>query len=126
MPGKTAKINIRFPANFCTFAIMEKLFYSIGEVAAALDESVSTVRFWTNSFSRFVNPSRTAKGNRQYTADDLETLKQVKHLLKVRGLTLEGAQKELSAGRAGTSKQVKALESLKAIKQQLQEIKKSL
>ena len=47
---------------------MEKLYYSIGEVAGILGESVSLVRFWSNSFPKFIKPKRNAKGNRQFTA----------------------------------------------------------
>lgn len=105
---------------------MDKLFYSIGEAAEALDESVSAIRFWTTSFEKFIKPRRTAKGNRQYTPEELETLKQIKHLLKVEGLTIEGATKKLEAERSSVDKTVKALSSLKSIREQLVEIKKSL
>lgn len=103
---------------------MDKLYYSISEVSQLLDESVSAVRFWSNSFEKFIKPRRNAKGNRQFTAADIETLKQVKHLLKVEGLTLEGAAKKLSGDRTAVDKSVKALESLKRIREQLVEIKK--
>ena len=105
---------------------MEKLFYSIGEAAAELGESVSLVRFWTDSFSNLLKPSRTAKGNRQYTRADLDTLKEIHFLVKGKGLTLEGARKQLSADRSKVGRSVKALESLRAIRAQLLEIKKSL
>ena len=105
---------------------MEKLYYSIGEVAQMLSESISAVRFWTNSFSRYVNPVRTAKGNRQYTAKDVETLRQIHFLVKDRGLTLEGAAKELSASKSAVEDRVKVLDSLKEIRTQLVEIRKSL
>ena len=62
---------------------MEKLFYSISEVSEILGESVSLVRFWSNSFPRHIKPRRNAKGNRMFTADDIEALKQI-HLLKKR------------------------------------------
>lgn len=105
---------------------MEKLFYSIGEAAAAIGESVSLVRFWTKSFPGLLKPSRTQKGNRQFTASDIETLKQIHYLVKDKGLTLEGAAKTMSAEKASVSKSVKAIDSLKSIKAQLVEIKNSL
>ena len=71
---------------------MEKLFYSIGEVAGILGESVSLVRFWSNSFPKFIKPQRNAKGNRLYHPEDVETLRQIQYLLKNQGLTLEGAR----------------------------------
>lgn len=105
---------------------MEKLFYSIGEVSELLGESVSLVRFWTNSFPRHLNPRRNAKGNRLYTADDIEVLRQIHFLVKERRLTLDGANKILLAEKSGVDRSVKALESLKEIRAQLVEIKKSL
>jgi len=105
---------------------MEKLYYSISEVADILGENVSLVRFWTNSFDKLIKPHRTAKGNRQYKAADIETLKQIHHLVKVKGMTLEGAAKQLSAERSTVDKRVKAIDSLKEIKAQLVEIRKSL
>ncbi|MBR5076616.1 MAG: MerR family transcriptional regulator [Bacteroidales bacterium] len=105
---------------------MEKLYYSIGEVAEALGESVSLVRFWSNSFPKLIKPQRNAKGNRQFTAADLETLKQIHYLVKDRGLTLEGAALQLSADRRPVDRSVKALESLKQIRAQLVEIKKNI
>ncbi|MBO6169360.1 MAG: MerR family transcriptional regulator [Bacteroidales bacterium] len=105
---------------------MEKLYYSISEAAGILGESVSLVRFWSNSFPALLKPRRTAKGNRQYTASDIEVLKQIHYLVKDRGLTLEGAAKSLSADKASVSNSVKAIDSLKSIKAQLIEIKNSL
>lgn len=105
---------------------MEKLYYSIGEVARILGEAPSLVRFWSNTFSRFIKPVRNAKGNRQYKADDLETLKQIHFLVKEKGLTLEGAEKQLTEGRRTVDSSVKALDCLKAIRAQLVEIKENI
>lgn len=105
---------------------MEKLYYSIGEVAGLLDENVSAIRFWSNTFTQFIKPARTAKGNRQFTAADLEVFKKIKHLLKVDSLTIEGTIKVLEGDTAKVDNSVKVLESLKQIRGQLVEIKKSL
>ena len=105
---------------------MEKLFYSIGEVAGILGESVSLVRFWSNSFPRLIKPQRNAKGNRQFSAADVETFKQIHHLVKDRGMTLEGAAQQLAADRRPVDRSVKALDSLKQIRAQLMEIKKNI
>lgn len=105
---------------------MEKLFYSIGEVAGILGESVSLVRFWSNSFPKFIKPQRNAKGNRQYTAGDIEALKQIKVLVKDGGMTLEGANKRLTAEKNLVAKKTRALESLKSIRKELEAVRKSL
>lgn len=105
---------------------MEKLYYSISEAAKILDENISLVRYWTTVFQSVLKPHRTAKGNRQYTEGDIEILKQIHFLVKEQGMTLEGAEKQLKGKKSGIDKSVKALDSLKAIRSQLVEIKKSL
>lgn len=105
---------------------MEKLYYTIGEAAEVIGESVSLVRYWSDNFSRFLKPHRNAKGNRLYTADDIEVLKQIYHLVKVNGMTLSGTSKKMLEDRKSVESRVKAVDSLKAIRQQLVEIRKTL
>ncbi len=105
---------------------MEKIYYSIGETAEILGESTSLVRFWTNSFEKFLNPRRNAKGNRIYTADEIDTLKQIHLLVKEQGMTLEGAARKLAEDRRSVDSRVKALDTLKEIRAQLAEIRSSL
>lgn len=105
---------------------MDKLYYSIGEVAEALGESVSCIRFWTNSFPKELHPRRTAKGNRQYSVEDLEALRKIQYLVKKQGLTLDGAQKQLETDGSKADKALKVADSLKAIREQLVAIKESL
>ena len=105
---------------------MDKLYYTIGEVSEMLGESSSLVRFWTNSFSRYLKPKRNAKGNRLYTQEEIEVLKQIHLLVKVQGMTLDGAAKKMSSDKKAVDVKVKVLESLKSIREQLVEVRKSL
>ena len=105
---------------------MDKLYYSIGETAEMLGENVSAVRFWSNSFERFVKPRRNAKGNRLFTPDDIETLKQIKFLVKTCGMTLDGATRRLTEDRKSVEGRVKVLESLREIRKELLAVKASL
>lgn len=105
---------------------MEKLFYSIGEVAELLGESISLVRYWSNVFARFIKPQRNAKGNRQYTREDIDTLRQIHFLVKEKGLSLDGTARQLAADRTSVEGSVRAIESLKSIREQLVQIKNSL
>lgn len=105
---------------------MDKLYYTIGEVSEILGESSSLVRFWTNSFSRFLKPKRNAKGNRLYTQEEIEVLKQIHLLVKVQGMTLDGAAKKMSSDKKAVDGKVKVLESLRSIREQLVEVRKSL
>ena len=104
---------------------MEKLFYTISEVAELLGESTSCIRFWSNSFPKSIKPKRNAKGNRQFTARDIEAFKQIQLLLKKQGMTIKGAAKKLAHGEAADNTVV-VLDHLKDIRGQLVEIKKGL
>lgn len=105
---------------------MEKLYYTIGDAAEILQENTSLIRFWANSFPKLLKPERNAKGNRLFTKDDIETLKQIHLLVKEQGMTLDGANKKMLADRKGVDSKVKALESLKDIRAQLDEVRRSL
>ena len=105
---------------------MEKLFWTIGEAAEILGENVSLVRYWTNRFTKLLKPSRTSKGSRRYTAEEIETLKQLHYLIKTKGLSLDGAETQLLSDNSKVSYRVKAIDSLKNIRKQLIEIKKNL
>lgn len=105
---------------------MEKYLYTVGEVAEILGENTSLVRFWANEFPKFIKPQRNAKGNRLFTKEDVETLKHIHLLVKVEGLTHEGAAKRLKGDRKDLMNKVRVLESLKKIRQQLAEIREDL
>lgn len=105
---------------------MEKYLYTVGEVAEIIGESTSLVRFWSNEFPKFIKPQRNAKGNRLFTKDDVDRFKQIHHLVKVEGLTLEGAAKRLKADLRGTENKTRVLDTLRAIRQQLLEIRENI
>jgi DNA-binding transcriptional MerR regulator len=71
--------------------------YRIGEAATLLGLKTYVLRFWETEFPQ-IKPKRTDKGQRLYTEEHIETLKQIQHLLHERGLTIEGARKELEEG----------------------------
>ena len=105
---------------------MEKYFYTVGEVAAILGESTSLVRFWANEFPKFIRPQRNAKGNRLFSKEDVAQFRRIHHLVKVEGLTLEGAAKRLKEDKKGGVDKMKVLDTLKEIRQQLCEIRAEL
>ena len=105
---------------------MEKYLYTIGEVAEILGESTSLVRFWANEFHKCTRPEINANGNRLFKKEDVETFKYIHMLVKVEGLTLEGAAKRLKGDRKDVINKARVLDSLKSIRQQLAEIRSEL
>lgn len=97
---------------------IEKLFYSIGEVAEMLNVPVSTVRFWENEFD-ILKPRKNKKGNRLFMPEDMRNLKIIHHLVKERGMTLAGAKKQLSEKWQETDFKFEINKSLKNIRDAL-------
>ena len=75
---------------------IEKIFYSIGEVAKMFDVNTSHIRFWSKQFD-VIKPATNKKGNRMYTMVDIENFKVIYHLVKEKGFTLKGARVEMQA-----------------------------
>jgi DNA-binding transcriptional MerR regulator len=104
---------------------VEKLYYSIGEVAEMLNVPVSTVRFWENEFD-ILKPVKNKKGNRLFTPQDIKNLRIIHHLVKEEGMTLSGTKKKLSQKWDETDHKFEITESLERIKSMLLDIKDSM
>jgi DNA-binding transcriptional MerR regulator len=105
---------------------IERLQYSISEVAEMFGENISAIRYWSDKFPGILNPVRNNKGNRAFTPKDLDTLKIIYHLIKERGMTLEGAKKRIIDNREGESRNAEIVNHLENIKLELLEIKELL
>jgi DNA-binding transcriptional MerR regulator len=112
MPYKEAKI--------------EKIYYTVGEVAEMLDESTSLVRFWSTKLSDIIRPHKNRKGNRLFHPDDVRNFKILHYLIKNQGMTLEGARKRLKENQTGEDYNMKIIDSLQAIKKELLDVKELL
>ena len=73
---------------------IEKLYYTIGEVALMFHVNTSHIRFWSKEFE-VIRPATNKKGNRLYTQTDIDNFKKIYHLVKEKGFTLKGAKTEL-------------------------------
>jgi len=105
--------------------IIEKIFYSIGEVADMIGENQSLIRYWENQFDA-LKPQKNKKGTRLFKKEDIETVKLIHHLVKVRGLTLKGAQQKLKDNREETINNFEIVQRLQDVRQQLIEIRDEL
>jgi len=104
---------------------IEKLYYSIGEVATMFDVNKSLIRFWEKEFS-IIKPKKNKKGNRYFTEKDINNFKIIFHLVKERGYTLDGAKKKLRENKEDTIKNVEIINQLKDIRAQLVAIREIL
>ena len=75
--------------------IIEKRYYSIGEVAAIFGVATSLIRFWETEFS-ILKPNKNRKGKSQETEEIVEKLKRSYKLVKERRFTLKGSSEMLN------------------------------
>ena len=50
---------------------IEKLYYSISEVAGMFDVNTSLIRFWESEFD-IIKPKKNKRGNRMFTQNDID------------------------------------------------------
>ena len=104
---------------------MEKVYYSISELATMFDLNLSHLRHWEKEFPQ-LKPKRNEKGTRFYTPQDVQLIKQICFLVKEQKLTLEGARKKLSQKKDVVAKQQEVVERLKIVRGELVGILSSL
>jgi DNA-binding transcriptional MerR regulator len=103
-----------------------KLYYSISEVAKMFDLNESTLRYWEQEFS-FLKPKTSGPSKvRQYTEKDIEQVRLIHNMVKVRGFKISAAKKLINANRKGADKKAEVISSLMDIRTELQAMKKQL
>ena len=54
--------------------VIEKKYFSIGEVAEMLNVATSLIRFWESEFD-IIKPKKNREGNRQFTREDIDNVR---------------------------------------------------
>ncbi len=104
---------------------IEKLYYSISEVADMFDVNNSLIRFWEKEFD-IIRPKKNKKGNRMFTKEDIENFRVIYHLVKERGFTLQGAQQKLKENKTDTVNKVEVIHRLGKVKEFLLDLKENV
>ena len=104
---------------------MAKLLYSMGEVTEMFDVNASLIRYWESKFD-CIKPHKNKKGNRMFTPSDIENFKLIYHLVKEKGMTLEGANSAMKRRNKSVKRDVSILERLQNIRAMLVEVRESL
>ena len=102
-----------------------KLYYSIKEVSEIIGVSESNLRFWEKEIP-LIKPKTTGNNVRQYTEKDIEQIKLIHNLVKVRGFKLAAAKKIINSNRDGANKKAEVLTRLMSVRDDLQALKKQL
>ena len=103
-----------------------KLYYSIKEVAQMFDVNESTLRYWEQEFP-YLKPKNSGPAKiRQYQEKDIEQIRLIHNLVKVRGFKLAAAKKIINQNRDGADKTADVLARLIAVRDDLQALKHQL
>lgn len=110
----------------------EKQYFRIGEVAHLTALKTSVLRFWETEF-KDLSPPKSRTGQRLYTKQNIELLLEIKRLLYVEKLTIEGARKRLGAtsrccenSSQASSDANSLLRLVKEVRQELEAIRRML
>ncbi|NTV84321.1 MAG: MerR family transcriptional regulator [Bacteroidales bacterium] len=103
----------------------DKLYYTIGEVSRMFQVNPSLIRFWEKEFS-IIHPQKNKKGNRVFTAKDIDNFRLIYNLVKEKGYTIQGARDHLAKHKSEAEKNMEIIKSLQEIRSFLIEVGKEL
>ncbi len=103
-----------------------KLYYSIKEVAQLIGVSESTLRYWETEFPSIRPRTVSSTKVRQYTEKDVEQLRVIYSLLKVRGFKIAAARKYMRENRQSVDKSAAVLETLAGVRAELKALRDQL
>ena len=104
---------------------LDKQYYKIRYVAEMLGVPASTLRHWEKEFPQ-ISPKKGGRGIRFYTRDDIEQIRIIYNLVKVRGLKIAAARELLRKNKEGTTQAVEAVEHLRNARAALVELRNQL
>jgi DNA-binding transcriptional MerR regulator len=102
-----------------------KMYYSISEVAKMFNVNESLLRYWEKEFP-IITPRKAGGNVRQYRKEDIENIRLVYHLVKEKGMTLQGAKQRLKANKEKTIQTAEIVDRLKQIREELVNLRNSL
>ncbi len=105
--------------------MVDKLYYSIGEVAKEFNLPYSTLRFWEKEFTK-LKPKKNKRGVRIYTKENIEMIQQIVFLTREKHFTLDGAKKAMQQNKYQDNAYREVLDTLKEAKQFLLKLKRNI
>ena len=90
------------------------------------DLNESTLRYWEQEFP-FLKPKTSGPSKvRQYAEKDIEQVRLIHNMVKVRGFKISAAKKLINANRKGVDKKAEVISSLMDLRTELQAMKRQL
>ena len=86
----------------------------------------STLRFWEKEFPALKPKTVASTKVRQYSEADIQQIKIIHNLIKVRGFKIAAARKYMHENRQNVDKSAEIIEALTDVRDQLKELKAKL
>lgn len=102
-----------------------KKYFAIHEVAEIIGVTETLLRYWEKEFPT-IKPKKSGRNIRQYTKEDIEEIRLVYNLVKVRGMKLSTARDTIRKNREGVEGVSQVMQKLLEIRAELITIKKEL
>ncbi len=103
---------------------IEKLYYSIGEVAEMFGVNTSLLRYWESEFKE-LQVRKDRNGVRLFTKEDIEKIRTIYGLVREKGFTIEGAKQQLKSGLV-LDKKDESIKRLKSLREFLVKMSESI
>jgi DNA-binding transcriptional MerR regulator len=101
----------------------EKIYFKIGEVAERFKVNPSLIRYWEQEFS-IIRPKKSDGGTRLFTRKDMDNFEIIHHLVKEKGMTIQGARDYIAKRSKDQSlEKLEVINTLKRTKAMLTEIR---
>ena len=95
--------------------VIEKKYYTIGDVAKLFGVATSLIRFWQEEFE-IINPQKNKKGHRVFTRSDVDNVKLIYHLVKEQGYKIKAAKEIINNQKEKAEDKLEMIESLQKVR----------
>lgn len=102
-----------------------KKYYSIGEVAEMFDVTETLLRYWEKEFPT-IQPRKSGRNVRQYTKEDIDEIRVIHNMVKVRGMKLAAARQAIAKNRSKENSTTELMNRLQQIRAELVSIRGEL
>ena len=102
-----------------------KKYYAIGEVAEMFGVTETLLRYWEKEFPS-IQPRKSGRNVRQYTQEDIDEIRIIHNMVKVRGMKLAAARSAIAKNHSRENSTTELMERMQRIRAELVEIKKEL
>ena len=102
-----------------------KKYYAIGEVADMFGVTETLLRYWEKEFPS-IQPRKSGRNVRQYSQEDIEEIRVIHNMVKVRGMKLAAAREAIAKNHDKENSTTDLMERLQDIRAELVSLRKEL